>query len=113
MKNIFIQLLVTSVLVLLLSYFLDGVSVTGFKGALITAAVLSLLNLIVKPVLKVISFPITILTLGLFSFVINAIIVKVCDHFVDSFAIYGWLNVFIFSILLSIGQAVLGSFVEE
>jgi putative membrane protein len=113
MKSIIIQLLASTVLVLVLAHFIDGVEVTGFVGALITSVVLGLLNLIVKPILKIVSFPITIITLGLFSFVINAIIVKVCDHFVDDFAITGWLNVFIFSILLSIGQSIIGYFVKE
>lgn len=113
MKSIIIQLLASTVLVLLLAHFIEGVQVTGFVGALITAVVLGLLNLIIKPILHVISFPITFVTLGLFSFVINAIIVKICDHFVDDIAIDGWLNVFIFSILLSIGQAIVGFFVKK
>lgn len=113
MKNIIIQLLATSVIVLLIANLMEGVHITGFLGALFTALVLGLLNLTLKPILRIISFPITILTLGLFLFVINAIIVKICDHFVDDIAIDGWFNVFIFSVLLSIGQVIVGFFFKK
>jgi putative membrane protein len=113
MKNIIIQLLATAVIVFLLANLLPGVTLSGFMGAVIFAIVLGLLNLILKPILKIISFPITFITLGLFLFVINAVIIKICDHFVDDVYIDGWLNVFIFSILLSIAQSIIGYFVKE
>lgn len=113
MKNLIIQLLSTAVIVFLLANLLPSVTLTGFKGALIFALVLGLLNLVLKPILKIISFPITFITLGLFAFVINAVIIKICDHFVDDVYIDGWLNIFIFSILLSVGQTIIGFFTKK
>ena len=70
-----IRLLITAVVVVLLAQFLPGVAVASFGTAVIVAIVLALLNLIVKPILVLFTLPVTVLTLGLFLLVINAVII--------------------------------------
>src|SRR5690554_7559184 len=82
--RILINLIVTALIVFLLSNFLPGVSVDGFGASVIVVIVMAILNIFVKPILQIISIPITILTLGLFLFVINAFIIWLCSVLVRS-----------------------------
>ena len=100
--NMLIRLLVTALVAYLLPYVLKGIHFDGFSTALIFAIVLGVLNVIVTPILKILGLPLTILTLGLFSLVINAAVVLLADHFIDGMTIDGFWWAFIFSILLSI-----------
>ncbi|MEH6537956.1 MAG: phage holin family protein [Psychroserpens sp.] len=111
--NLIIRLLITAGIVVLLSHFLTGVAVSGFTAALIVAAVLALLNAILKPILIILTIPITIMTLGLFLFVINACIILLADRFIDGFAVDGFWTALLFSILLSISQSIAYSFLKE
>lgn len=102
MMNLIIRLLITAIVAFLLTKVLPGVHFEGFSTAVIFAVVLGLLNLIVKPVLSLLGLPLTIITLGFFALVINAIIILIADYFIDSMNIDGFWWAFIFSILLSI-----------
>lgn len=97
-----IRLLITALVAYLLPYVLKGIHFDGFSTALIFAIVLGVLNLIVTPILKILGLPLTILTLGLFSLVINAAVVLLADQFIDGMTIDGFWWAFIFSIALSI-----------
>ncbi len=108
-----VRLLITAGIVMLLAHFLNGVSVTGYTAALIVALVLAVLDGVVKPILIVLTIPITILTLGLFLFVINAGIVLLADKFIDGFAVDGFWTALLFSILLSFSQSIAYSFLKE
>ena len=77
--KLLIRILITSGLVLLISDFMTSVHVLNFKTALIVAVVLGLLNIFIKPILVIFTLPATILTLGLFLFVINAFIILMCN----------------------------------
>ncbi|MBL4663166.1 MAG: phage holin family protein [Flavobacteriaceae bacterium] len=112
MKTIF-KILLTAVAVLILAYVLPGVVVVGYWAAVIVAIVLGLLRLIVKPILVVLTFPITIVTLGLFLLVINAFIIIMADYFIDGFAVKNFWWAFIFSLLLSFLQSVFHSILKE
>lgn len=105
--KLLIRLLVTSLLVMILSYLIKGVTVDHFTTAIIVAIVLGLLNLFVKPLLVVFTLPVTVVTLGLFLLVINAIIIMLCDYFVDGFEVSSFLTALLFSIVLSISQSVI------
>lgn len=105
--NIIIRLLITTGIVLLLSYFMGGVQVDKITTAVIVAVVLGLLNTFLKPILVFFTFPITIFTLGLFLLAINAGMVLLCDHFVDGFNVSSFWTALFFSILLSISQSIL------
>ncbi|SDR66972.1 putative membrane protein [Formosa sp. Hel1_31_208] len=111
--KLLIRLLITAAIVMLLAHFLTGVAVTGYTSALIVAAVLAFLNAIVRPILIILTIPITILTLGLFLFVINACIVLLADRFIDGFGVDGFWTALLFSILLSISQSIAYSFLKE
>ena len=100
--NLIIRLLVTAVVAFFLTKILSGVHFDGFSTAIVFAIVLGILNLIVSPVLKILGLPLTILTLGLFSLVINALVILIADYFIDGMTIDGVWWAFIFSIPLSL-----------
>jgi len=72
-----------------------------------------LLNIIVKPVLVILTLPVTILTLGLFLLIINAIIIFLADGFVPGFSVDGWFMAIIFSLLFSLFQSILYSLLDK
>ncbi|WP_294248322.1 phage holin family protein [uncultured Chryseobacterium sp.] len=111
--NLIIRLLVTAIVAYLLTMILPGVHFAGFAGALIFSIVLGLLNLIVKPVLNILGLPLTIITLGLFTLVINAVIILIADYFIDSMQVDGFWWAFIFSILLSIVTSLANSMMGD
>lgn len=100
--NWFIRFLLNGVAVVLTAYLLPGVDVTDFWTALIVALVLILANMIVKPILIVLTIPITIVTLGLFLLVINALIILMADYLVDGFSVDGFWWALLFSLILSL-----------
>lgn len=107
--NLIIRLLITAVAAYLLAYVLSGVRFDGFSSTIVFALVLGLLNLIVKPILKLLGLPLTIITLGLFSLVINAIVIMIADYFVDGMTVDGFWWALIFSIVLSLVTSVFES----
>jgi putative membrane protein len=111
--NLIIRLLLNAVAVFILAHILNGVTVDGYLGAVIVAVVLSVLNLLVKPILVILTLPITILTLGLFLLVINALIILLADKLIDGFAVHSFWTALLFSILLSLLQSLLQSFLKE
>lgn len=111
--KLLIRILLTAVVVVLLAKFLPGVAVAGYVTAIIVAVVLAILNLIVKPILVLFTLPVTILTFGLFLLVINAVIILLVDAFISGFNVDGFWVALIFSLLLSIVQAILFSILPE
>lgn len=106
-----IKILATAVAVYLAAYFLPGVEVSGVQTTVIVALVLAVLNAIVKPILVILTIPITVITLGLFLLVINIIIVKLADYFIDGFSVHGWLTALLFSFIVSFLSAVINKIV--
>jgi putative membrane protein len=98
---------------MVISYLMKGVVVDEFSTALIVAIVLGLLNFFVKPVLVLFTLPVTVFTLGLFLLVINAIIILLCDHFVDGFDVNGFWTALFFSIILSLSQSLVYKLTED
>lgn len=90
-----------------------GVSVDGYATAIIVSVVLALLNLFVKPILIIFTLPITILTLGLFLLIINALIILLAGNMIDGFTVSGIWSAILFSILLSILESILHSLLKE
>ena len=109
----FLKILLTALAVIVLATVLPGVSVSGSLSAIIVAVVIALLNMFVKPLLIFFTLPATIVTFGLFLFVINAIIILLADNLVDGFAVSGFFAALLFSILLSIFRSVLFSLLKE
>lgn len=106
--RILLNLIVTAVIVYLLANFLPGVGVDSFWSSIVVVLVLTLLNLFVKPILQIISIPVTILTLGLFLFVINAVIILLCSNLVSGFHVENFWYALLFSLVLSLVQSVVG-----
>ena len=111
--NLFVRLLINALAVFILAHILNGVTVNGYVGAVIVALVLAILNLFVKPVLIIFTLPVTILTLGLFLLVINALIILLADKLIDGFAVNSFWTALLFSILLSILQSFLHTIFKE
>ncbi|WP_313600527.1 phage holin family protein [Epilithonimonas vandammei] len=111
--NFIIRLLITAISAFLLSKILSGVHFDSFGSTIIFAILLGILNIFVKPILSILSLPITIITLGLFSFVINALMILLTDYFMSSMAVDGFLWALLFSILLSIVTSVFSIIFEK
>ena len=107
------RLITTTLAVLLVTYLLPGVHIDGVIAALILAIVLAILNVLVKPLLILLTLPITILTLGLFLLVINALIILLAAEIVPGFSIDGFWWAVLFSIILSITVSVLHGIQES
>ncbi len=103
------RILITAVSILIIDYFLDGVQILEWTVSILVAVVLGFLNAIVKPILQVLTIPITIFTLGLFLLVINAGLILLADKLVDGFHVNGFFSALWFSIWLSIVSGILGS----
>lgn len=100
--NILLRIIISAVVAFGLSYVLSGVHIDSFFTAFILAIVLGLLNIFIKPLLVILTLPITIFTLGLFLFVINALIILLAAKFVSGFRVDGFWWALLFSLLLSV-----------
>lgn len=107
--NFIIKILITGLVALLLSRFLSGVHIDTYWTALVFALVLALLNFFVKPILTILTLPITLLTIGLFLLVINALVVYMASGLVSGISIDSFWWALLFSLILSIVSSVLYS----
>ncbi len=105
--NLLLKIIITSIIVLVLANFLPGVYVNGLTTALIVAVVLGLLNIFIKPILVLLTLPVTVLTLGLFLLIINALMIVLCSKLVDGFKVETFFTAIIFSLLLSVCQSIM------
>jgi len=105
--NYFVKLLISAVLVVVLASILPGIFVSNYFTALIVALVMALLNIFIKPFLIILTLPVTFVTLGLFLFVINAIIVLIASGLIDGFSVSGFWAALLFSLVFSIIQSFL------
>ncbi|MBT8256383.1 MAG: phage holin family protein [Bacteroidia bacterium] len=112
MKTI-LRILLSAAAVLILAYILPGVGVESYWSAIIVAVVLALLKVLVKPILVILTLPITIVTLGLFLLVINAVIILMADYFIDGFAVKNIWWALLFSLLLSFLQSIFHSLLDK
>ncbi|AZQ42989.1 phage holin family protein [Nonlabens ponticola] len=111
--NFLIKLLVTAVLVLVLSYIMPGVETTGLFSAVLVALALSILNFIVKPILVILTLPITVITLGIFLLFINAFIIMMADWLVGGFDVANVWYALIFALLLAIARSILFKMLDK
>lgn len=106
MIHIITRVLVTALGLLLAAYLIPGIEVDGLYIALVSAFLLGLINLTIKPLLFVLTLPITIVTLGLFAFVLNALMFWFVASFVDGFSVDGFLPALLGSLFVSLVSAV-------
>ena len=112
MISFLIRLVVNAAALMLCAYILPGVSVTGFTGALIAALVLGIVNAILRPILFILTLPLQIVTLGLFTFVINGLLFWWVGHLGIGLVVSGFWAAFWGAIVLGIISFVLSSFVS-
>ena len=111
--NYILKILLSALAVLIIGYILPGVEVDSYVTAIIVAFVVGLLFTILKPILVILTLPVTILTLGLFLFVINAAMILLANSWIDGFSVSGFWTALLFSILLSLFESILYKIVEK
>lgn len=110
---ILVKWVLSAIAVLIAAYILPGVAVASFWSALVVAAILAILNAILRPILVVLTIPITIVTLGLFLLVINALIILLTDSLILGFEVSNFWWALLFSLLLSILGALFDDVAER
>lgn len=111
--NIIVNWLISAMVIFVVAYLLPGVHMESFVTALAVAVVLGVMNVIIKPILFVLTLPVTVLTLGLFTFVINAFLIVVTDAIVPGFKVDGFWWALLYSVLISIVTAVLRQYEKQ
>lgn len=106
--RIILSILFNGLLIWLGAQLLSGVYVDGYLTAIIAGLILGLVNFFVKPLVTFLTFPITLLTMGLFLLVINAGMILLVDELVEGFRVDGWIWAMMFSILLALSNLILG-----
>ena len=113
MKGILLRWLIQTIAILVAAYVLKGIDVTGFIPALAAAALLGILNAFVRPLLLLLMLPLNILSLGLFTFVINAFLLKMASLVIEGFTVEGFWAALLGSLFISFVSALLNLFVRE
>ena len=111
--NYILKILLSAIAVFVLANILPGITIESYLTAIIVAIVLGILNTIVRPLLIFFTIPLTIITLGLFLFIINAFIILIAGYFISGFTVASIFWALLFSILLSILQSVLHKILKE
>lgn len=112
MKNL-ISILLTGLAVFVTAYILPGVDVDSFWSAVLVAIVIIILNYTIKPLLVLFTLPATVLTMGLFMFVVNAMVILIADWLMDSFKVKNFWLALLFGIILSIVNSILQKLTKE
>lgn len=107
------KLLFSTLAVFVAAHFVPGIVVKGVVAGVITAIVLGVINTIIRPIILFFTLPITILTLGLFTLVINALLFWITGHIVPGFEVHGFLAAFLGSIVVSLVSWILNLFIKD
>jgi putative membrane protein len=111
--GLLIRWLVLTIAITLTAYLMDGIRVSGFFSAFFAAALLGILNAFFRPVLLILTLPINLLTLGLFTFIINAVMLKMASGVIHGFEVSGFWTAVFGSLLISVISWLLNSFIIE
>lgn len=111
--KLLIKWLVNAITLLGLAYYLPGISVDGYYAALITALVLGLVNIVIRPILIFFTLPLNFLTLGLFTFVINGLLFWFVGTVVQGFAVAGFVPAFWGALIMAVVGWLLNSLLEK
>lgn len=106
------NLIISALSLMLVSKLVSGVTITGFWGAVLSVVVMAILNTLIKPILFLLTLPVTIVTFGLFTFVLNAIMFLLASQFVSGFHVEGFGAAFVGSIVFSILTTLFSSLVK-
>jgi putative membrane protein len=113
MPGILIRWLTTTAAIVATSYLLNGIRVSGFLPAVFAAAMLGILNAFFRPIALLLTLPINILSLGLFTFIINALMLKMASGLIPGFDVYGFWTAIFGSLLISVISWLLNSFIGK
>jgi putative membrane protein len=111
--GIFIRWLILTAAIIAASYLIDGIRISGFFSAFFAAAVLGILNALFRPILFILTLPINIMTLGLFTFVINALLLKMASGVIPGFDVHGFWSAVFAALIISGVNWILSSFINE
>jgi putative membrane protein len=113
MMGFLIRWLILTIAIIIASYLLEGIHISGFFSAFFAAAALGILNALFRPVLILLTLPINILTLGLFTFIINALMLKMASGVIPGFEVYGFWTAVFGSLIISVVSWLLNSFISD
>ncbi len=102
MLNIFLRWITYALAIIFISWIIPGIEVDNFLSAMFVCIILALINTIIKPLIEIIALPVTVLTLGLFSFVINALMLMLAGWIAPGFEVEGFISALFGSLLLSL-----------
>ncbi len=111
--GLLLRWLILTAAILFASYLVEGIKVSGFFSALWAAAILGILNALLRPILFLLTLPVNILTFGLFTFVINAILLQMASGVISGFEITGFWPAFFGSLVISLVSWGLNAFVND
>lgn len=111
--GILLYWVLTAIVLLIVDAIMPGIAISGFGTALIAALVMGLVNFFIRPILSLLTLPLNLLTLGLFSFIINAMLFALVAWIVPGFEVSNFLNALVGSLLLALMTSVLGMFMGE
>lgn len=110
--GLIIRLIISTLAIVVAANVVPGVHVSGWGTAFVVAIVLGILNTFLKPILQILALPITILTLGLFYFVINVLIIYLGASLVSGFSVDGFISALLFALVTSVISSILGMFLD-
>ena len=113
MKGLIIRWLILTAAIMFTSYLIGGIHVSGISSAFFAAAILGILNAFLRPILIILTLPLNILTLGLFTLVINAFLLKMVSGVISGFQVEGFWPAVFGSLVISIINWLLSSFINE
>ncbi|MCD6353619.1 MAG: phage holin family protein [Proteobacteria bacterium] len=113
MRGLLVRWLILTAAIIAASYLIEGIQVAGFFSAFFTAATLGILNAFFRPLLIILTLPINIMTLGLFTFVINALMLMMASGVISGFEVHGFWSAVFGSLVISIVSWILSSFINK
>lgn len=113
MKKFIIRIIIFALALMTVSYLMPSIEIQSFKVAIFAAIILAILNGVLTPILQILSFPITILTLGLFSLVVNGAVFSLASKLVDGFYVANFGAAIIGAILVSLVNGVLKNIMDQ
>jgi putative membrane protein len=113
MRGLLIRWVILTVAIIAAAYLLEGIEVRGFFSAFFAAAILGILNALFRPVLLLLTLPINVLTLGLFTFAINALMLMMASGVIGGFFVRGFWTAVLGSVIISVVSALLTTLISD
>ena len=111
--GLLVRWLILTVAIIVASYLIQGIEVNGFFSAFFAAAILGVLNVFFRPILLILTLPINILTLGFFTFIINAVLLKMASGVISGFVVHGFWSAVFGGFIISVVSWLLNSFIND